>query len=144
MPYLILAIGLIIGIYGLYRFFLTADVKQIKALGLSVFAVIIGVAILILALTGRFPAALALVVALLPFFVAYRRGKQAGDQPTASPSSAVMTEKEALEVLGLEQGATKDEITDSFKKLMMKVHPDAEGSDWMAAKLNQARDTLLK
>lgn len=115
MPYLILAIGLIIGIYGLYRFFLTADVKQIKALGLSVFAVIIGVAILILALTGRFPAALALVVALLPFFVAYRRGKQAGDQPTASASSAGMTEKEALEVLGLEQGATKDEITDSFK-----------------------------
>lgn len=143
MPYLLLIIGVLIGIYGLYRFFLTADVKQIKALGLSIFVVIISVAILILAVTGRFPAALALVMALLPFFVAYRRGKQAGDQPPGS-SSSVMTEKEALEVLGLEQGATKDEITEAFKKLMMKVHPDAEGSDWMAAKLNQARDTLLK
>ncbi|MCE7887174.1 MAG: molecular chaperone DnaJ [Alphaproteobacteria bacterium PRO2] len=142
MPYLILAIGLIIGIYGLYRFFLTADVKQIKALGLSVFAVIIGIAILVLALTGRFPAALALAGAILPFYIAYRRGKQVGDQ---SPSpDGIMTEKEALEVLGLEPGATKDQITDSYKKLMMKVHPDSEGSDWMAAKLNQARDTLLK
>ncbi len=143
MPYLILAIGLLIGIYGLYRFFLTADVKQIKALGLSIFVVIIGVAILILALTGRFPAALALVVALLPFYVAYRRGKQIGDKPPAA-STEVMTPKEALEVLGLEPDATKDQITEAYKKLMMKVHPDIEGSDWMAAKLNQARDTLLK
>ena len=143
MPYIILAIGLLIGIYALYRFFLTADVKQIKALGLSIFAVVIGVAILILALTGRFPAALALVAALFPFYIAYRRGKQSGESP-ASTSTAVMTEKEALEVLGLPPGSSTDEITAAFTKLMLKVHPDSEGSDWMAAKLNQARDTLLK
>ncbi|MGB4107148.1 MAG: DnaJ domain-containing protein [Alphaproteobacteria bacterium] len=143
MPYLILAIGLIIGIYALYRFFLTAEVKQIKALGLAVFTGIIALAILILALTGKFPAALALVMALFPLFIAYRRGKKISDGPPAS-SSGTMTQKEAFEVLGLEPGATKDQITEAYKKLMMKVHPDIEGSDWMAAKLNQARDTLLK
>jgi hypothetical protein len=144
MPYLILVIGLIIGIYALYRFFLTANIAQIKALGLSVFTALIVISILILTLTGRFPAALALVMALLPFAVAYHRGKQQKDGTAPQSPSDVMSEKEALEVLGLAAGATKDQITEAYKKLMQKVHPDAEGSDWMAAKLNQARDTLLK
>ena len=54
-----------------------------------------------------------------------------------------MTEKEALEILGLQQGASKKEIIESYNKLIKKNHPDLGGSDWITKRLNQARDTLL-
>ena len=55
----------------------------------------------------------------------------------------VMTKKEALEILGLQQGASKKEIIESYNKLIKKNHPDLGGSDWITKRLNQARDTLL-
>ena len=62
----------------------------------------------------------------------------------AAPQSGKMTRVEALEILGLSDPADPGTIEDAYKRLMMKVHPDQQGSDWMAAKLNQARDLLLK
>lgn len=58
-------------------------------------------------------------------------------------NSPHMTYSEALEVLGLEAGVSRDEIVDAHRKLIAKVHPDRGGVDWMATKLNQARDVLL-
>ena len=55
----------------------------------------------------------------------------------------IMTKKEALEILGLQQGASKKEIIESYNKLIKKNHPDLGGSDWITKRLNQARDTLL-
>lgn len=66
MPYLLLAIGCLIGLYALYRFFLQASVRQIKALFLSVMLLTIAVALFFMAVTGRLAAALALMVALAP------------------------------------------------------------------------------
>lgn len=54
-----------------------------------------------------------------------------------------LSREEALEVLGLDEGASEKEITDAYRRLMAQVHPDKGGSDWMAAKLNAARRTLL-
>ena len=54
-----------------------------------------------------------------------------------------MTKKEAYQILGLEEGASKKEILDSYQSLMKKNHPDLGGSDWITKKLNQARDILL-
>jgi DnaJ-class molecular chaperone len=55
-----------------------------------------------------------------------------------------MSRGEALEVLGLPEGASRDEILGSYKALMRKVHPDAPGgSTYLATKLNQAKDALL-
>ena len=54
-----------------------------------------------------------------------------------------MTRKQALEILGLDEGATKQEIINSHQNLIKKNHPDLGGSDWITKKLNQARDILL-
>lgn len=146
MPYLLLVIGLLIGIYALSRFFVKADVDDIKALILSAFTITICVALFVLAVTGRLPAAIAIVAALAPFIVAFYTKKMRPsryDHQVDDSTKTPMSVKEAYEILGLEEGANDEDIKASYKKLMKKVHPDSEGSEWMAAKLNEAKDILL-
>ncbi|WP_148207728.1 J domain-containing protein [Anaplasma centrale] len=50
---------------------------------------------------------------------------------------------EALEILGLGDSATPEQITSAYHRLMKFAHPDRGGSAYFAQKLNQARDTLL-
>ena len=54
-----------------------------------------------------------------------------------------MTRAEALEVLGLKSGATEEEILAAHRRLMRMAHPDTGGSDWLASRINQARDVLM-
>ncbi len=72
----------------------------------------------------------------------FKMGKTGFGGP-GKPNQTSMSRSEALEVLGLESGATDSEIKEAFRRLMAQVHPDKGGSDWMAAKLNDARKTLL-
>lgn len=145
MPYLILAIGVLTGSYALYRFFLSADVKQIKSAFLAMIFVSLSLALLYMAVTGRLPAALALLAALLPFasgFWKARRAQRAA-QGHMEKGHMINTRKEALDILGLDENAGETDIKKAYKRLMQKIHPDHEGSEWMAAKLNQAYDLLL-
>jgi hypothetical protein len=66
----------------------------------------------------------------------------AGEGQAASPGG--MSREEAWAVLGLEPGAAEDAIRAAHKRLMVKIHPDQGGSDWLAARINQAKDLLLK
>ena len=55
-----------------------------------------------------------------------------------------LTETEAYEILGLPNTASKDEVVKAHKRLMQRMHPDRGGSDYLAAKINAAKDQLVK
>lgn len=150
MHYLLLGLGLAVGIYALYRFFLSASTRQIKGLFLtSAFIVIVG-ALFFMAVTGRLAAAIGLAVALLPVIREYWRLKvkkeSRGEHETSGnpPQNSKMTRQEALELLDLDDSASREDILQAYKALVKKVHPDTKGSQGLTRKLNEARDVLLK
>jgi hypothetical protein len=61
-----------------------------------------------------------------------------------SSSSDAMSRAEALKVLGLEANANDAEIKQAHHRLISGLHPDRGGSAYLAAKINEARDVLLK
>ena len=51
---------------------------------------------------------------------------------------------QALEILGLAEGANAEQVQAAYQRLMKRVHPDVGGSNYFAKQLNAARDALLK
>jgi len=59
------------------------------------------------------------------------------------PASGDMSVEEAYAILGLSPGADAEAIKEAHRRLMVKLHPDHGGSDYLATKINRARDVLL-
>ena len=67
-----------------------------------------------------------------------------GGQSAPSRGGSDMSVAEAYEILGLQPGADEAAITAAYHRLMMQLHPDHGGTDYLATKINRARDILLK
>ncbi|MBS1212800.1 MAG: molecular chaperone DnaJ [Proteobacteria bacterium] len=155
---LLLAILVLLALYGLHA--MLKATRQGLHLQLRQAAVWLGLAVLIvLVATGRLGWVAALIGALVatiarlaplllqlaPLFQRFRRtGESDEAKGRAGPhASRGMSRDEAYEILGLQPGASRQQVVEAHRRLMQKVHPDRGGSAYLAAKLNQARDLLL-
>lgn len=68
----------------------------------------------------------------------------ASRQRAAAPRNEAMTEAEARSLLGVPAGASRQDVNAAWKRLMARAHPDQGGTEGLAARLNAARDRLLK
>jgi hypothetical protein len=113
---------------------------------------ILGLALL-LALRNHFEYALALgavgmgMLGYQQAFAAFKSKRPEASGPTQEPpphrGKVRMSTDEALRVLGLKQGATQDDIKAAHRRLLKDYHPDKGGTDYIAAKINEAKDVLL-
>jgi hypothetical protein len=78
-------------------------------------------------------------------FAGWREAAQGeSDARGGRSASGSMTAEEAYQVLGLSQGAGAEDIARAHRSLMKKLHPDHGGSTSLAARVNQAKDVLLR
>jgi hypothetical protein len=72
-----------------------------------------------------------------------RNNRGGSDNSDPANNLSELTDKEAYEILGLEANAPKEDIIKAHKRLMQRLHPDRGGSNYLAAKINAAKDKLM-
>lgn len=82
-----------------------------------------------------------LIIRYLPILQKFTSSYKNRNNNNKNASS--MSYKEAAEILGVEEDATKEQIILAHKKAMQKHHPDKGGSEVMATKINTAKAKLL-
>jgi hypothetical protein len=69
--------------------------------------------------------------------------KASGRRASSDRGDAGLSLNEAYDILGLKPGATREDIIAAHRRLMQKLHPDHGGSDYLASRVNSAKQILL-
>jgi DnaJ-domain-containing protein 1 len=147
MLWLVLGGLVLFAFLGGLRAFERASVTSIKAL-LAWIVALGGLSLaLLMILSGRGGLAISALLLFGPLaWQHWQAGRARGGGSSAPPPrrpAGPMTREEAYQVLGLRPGASEADIRAAHRRLMRAAHPDGGGSDWLAARINQARDILL-
>ncbi len=138
----------------LVRAYIGTDSKSLLKAGRVSGSAVLAIIALLLGFTGKIDPAIFVGLTAAALFMGREmpwksrfRGAGAGqagsgNQAPPAPASG-MSRKEALDVLGLAEGASADDIRAAHRRLIMQNHPDKGGSTYLAAKINQAKDVLL-
>ena len=153
MPFLFAGFGLAIGLYLVLEWWANASTASAKK-ALVWCAVAIAL-LLAVALFSRAGPSFAVLPILFTGFRLLNIGKRiqglmhsAGYRPDwggtrQTGGNPQITRAEALDILGLSGNPTSSQINKRYKALISKAHPDAGGSEWLASRVNAARDVLL-
>jgi hypothetical protein len=138
---------------------LVAKIKQLpptqkKWLLIQMAGGVVGISILLILLTGRAHWLGILIGIMIPLAKMYLTNKSssADNKPNVENLSTSVEEidiQEAMNILGLEGEISKGDITediviDAHRKLIQKFHPDRGGNEYLAVKINHAKEVLLK
>ncbi|MBL4783745.1 MAG: hypothetical protein JKX92_16040 [Porticoccaceae bacterium] len=154
---LLLLIAIVFGVLYLVRWFLTTPAETIAANIRKSLWLLLGLGLILLAVTGRLNIIFAFIGSAIPIIARHLpnllrllgivktiQSARKNHQSSPPPPATLMTEKEALDILGLQMKASKEDIISAHKRLIQKVHPDKGGSKHLATQLNSAKDFLLK
>lgn len=146
MQFLVLIIGAVILYYAVSKY-LNSKPEKFNDLFRKILAAVFGVVAFVILIRGNIAVAgvlgMAAVLSWQGTLWSYLASKAGGPKVTQK-NSENMTREEALSILELSGTPSDEEIKAAHHRLMMKIHPDQGGSGYFAAKLNQAKDILLK
>ena len=142
-----LGLGILLLLVGILLIALVTRItaRNLKLTALAFIFILAVTAVIIFVIAGRYGLAAPTGALALWGMRAYLLARQirASAPPPTQPSKKTMSRSEALDILGLAEGACAGEIEAAYRALIVKNHPDQGGTDWLAAQLNEARDILL-
>ncbi len=154
MPYLLLIAGFLILTWAFYRFLKNQHIYHKRQI-LTVMGVLVSLlGLAYLALTGKLVWMAGVIAFWIPWaahFIAFknflkraRAYQNTHKEEKKKKSSKDLSREEALDILGLSSDASEADIKKAHRRLMSRLHPDVEGSTYLASLINRAKDQLTK